>query len=131
MPLIDLNKIIAEYYEKIKDDYPPMSLEKFSKLCKAPFWFFNKQMSRPEMPTVLIKHIGKLVVLSTRIETLLRKNKLRYICNRIKEPEYKERKIFLLALLEKVKKQEDGQQMEFINREDDTEECESISTGEL
>lgn len=131
MPLLELDKIIAEYYEKVKDDYPPMSLEKFTKICKAPFWFINKQMSRPDMPVICVKYIGTWIVLSTRVETLLRKNKLRLMFKRIKEPEYLERKKFLLDLLEKVKKEEDGQQIELIDEEDNIEEHQSISSGKL
>lgn len=68
MPLIELDTIIKEYAETIKDKYPDLSYEQIEAICKAPFWFTKSQIERSDMPVVHIKFFGKFRVFKGHIQ---------------------------------------------------------------
>lgn len=67
MALYTQDRAIKEYYETIKDQYPDLSFDQISEICKAPFIFFKKCIQSGELPRIYIKYIGKLIVRRTRI----------------------------------------------------------------
>lgn len=109
MPVIEFDRLIEEYYEKVKDKYPDISLESFTKLCKAPFWFFNKSMGKATMPTIVIKYIGKLTILPSKIKKLIIENNFRFKMGRISEEEFKERETNLNIILQDALKRKTKQ----------------------
>lgn len=74
MPVLDIERIIKDYYETIKDEYPTIDLEKLTIMSKSAFWYFNKSMARDDLPTVHIKYLGEFIVLPDMVKKLLRNN---------------------------------------------------------
>lgn len=119
MPLLELDRIIKEYYEANPELYSYIPFDKFVKICKAPFWFFNKSMARDDLPTVHIKYLGQLIVLPSRIKHLLKDNDTQLKFNSINIEEHERRKQNLNRILNEIHI-DDEQTMEFTS--EDTEE---------
>lgn len=68
MPQIQMQKLVKEYYDTIKDQYPELEYEDFENICKAPFGFILYNLQRFDTPTILIKYLGKLKVFSESVK---------------------------------------------------------------
>lgn len=66
--LISTDKLIADYYQKIKDDYPDLTLSELVIICNAPFAFLRDMMKKVTLPTVRFKYFGSFIVYRKRIE---------------------------------------------------------------
>jgi hypothetical protein len=61
MKVRDTDYDIREYFKRVGDQYPNLTLKDFEKICKSPFTFFRKQIESNNFPTILIKYLGKLI----------------------------------------------------------------------
>ncbi len=102
MPLIDTDKLIKEYWEEVKDKYPNFTFEQFEEVCKAPFWYFRRQMESEDTPIMFIKYFGKLRIYSSTIIGLINKNNVRRKKNLLDEEEYIKRDTNLKHKLKEV-----------------------------
>lgn len=106
MPILDTERVIKEYYETIKDQYSHIDLEWFIKICKNPFWHFNKAMAREDLPTIHIKNLGRLVVMPDNIKKLLRNNNSDLKFNSVTPEKHKEIEERLLGILKEIERDE-------------------------
>lgn len=67
------HEIIVEYYSKVKDDYPGMTLEHFEKICHAPFELVKSEMNKGNCTAIRLVYFGTFFVYPKRAEQLLRK----------------------------------------------------------
>lgn len=122
MRLLDIDTVIDQYYEIVKNKYPNIDKIEFIKICKNPFHFIANQMARPDMPVILIKYFGKFVVLSTRIKYIIIDNNNR-LRNGWRSPEVHARKdVEYKRILNIVLNDEQKQDMEVTTREQDSNE---------
>lgn len=119
MPTVEFDSILEEYYEIVKKDYPDMTRTQLEKICKAPFWFFNRAMGRPDLPTVVITGLGKFRVVSTRVRKLIRETEFKHRCKNIDDEEFDKRMAHLTELLIKVE-EEEAKSKRFIKNTDGT-----------
>lgn len=93
MPLIENDDLIKEYFETIKDQYPEITLDRLSRMLKAPFYFVRDQMSREDMPTIMFKYLGKFRTFSGKIKKLVDRNNKNLAFGHISVAEYERKRI--------------------------------------
>lgn len=67
------HEIIGEYYSKVKEKYPGISLEHFEKICQAPFELVKTEMNKGNCAAIRLVYFGTFFVYPKRAEQLLRK----------------------------------------------------------
>jgi len=107
MPTIDTDSLIKEYFNKVKGKYPDLSYEQFEKICKSSFYYIKSQIEKEEMPTILVKYLGKFEVFSGKLKTLLRENDDSLHFKVISPEKHAAKKEFLIKKLEEIKKGEE------------------------
>lgn len=70
------DRLIEDYYTKVKDKYPDIEFDRFSKICKAPFYFIRKAMEDRTFPLIQIKYLGKFLVYPGKVKAILKSLKL-------------------------------------------------------
>lgn len=56
--MLEFNTIVERFYDKIKEEYPELTLEDITKIVKNPFIFLRRQMAKPHLPTMRMKYWG-------------------------------------------------------------------------
>lgn len=75
--------LIREYFKKVGDQYPNLDLRHFNQIVRAPFRFIARCMEMDELPTILVKGLGKFKVVRATMTKLLRYNDADLKNNRI------------------------------------------------
>lgn len=70
--VIATDKLIDEFYSKIKDKYPELSYEAIKKICKLPFYYVRKKMESNSFPLIHIKYLGKLLVYPGKVKAYIK-----------------------------------------------------------
>lgn len=68
---IDTNKLLAGYFEIVKKEYPEITMEQLSVICRSPFVFLKEQMKKVSLPIIRFQFFGAFVVYNktkTRME---------------------------------------------------------------
>lgn len=86
--ILQADKVIEQYFEKVKDKYPDIDYSRFEKICKMPFYFMRKQMENLNFPMIHIKYLGKFLVYAGKVQSFLRMINRRKDKNLITEEEY-------------------------------------------
>jgi hypothetical protein len=102
MPSLDNDTLIKQYFEQVKDKYPDIDFARFEKICKSPFYYIKSIMEREDMPTILVKYLGKFRVFSGSIKTLLRENDTKLHFKHLTPERHQERKEFLEGKLREL-----------------------------
>lgn len=67
MPTLEHNDAITQYWEEVKHKYPNVSFRTFEVACKAPFEFIKSCMRDNKLPIILVKYLGKIRPMRTKI----------------------------------------------------------------
>ncbi len=70
--LINTEKLLAGYLERVKTQYPDMTIEELSTICRTPFVFLKLQMKKITLPIVRFKYFGSFLVYKQRISNASR-----------------------------------------------------------
>lgn len=76
-------ELIAEYYERHKDQYPHITLKQFEDICQAPFMEVRKGIESGAYPTIRLKFFGIFLAYPKRVAAILK----------LYEAQFKEHKI--------------------------------------
>jgi len=82
------DELIKEYFKQVGDQYPDIDLRHFNQIVRAPFRFIAKCMAMDNLPTILVKNLGKFKVVKATIVKLLRYNRVDFREKRIDKDEY-------------------------------------------
>lgn len=74
MALLENEKLFKEFHSSIRDKYPELTYAQVEAIVKAPFRYIKTMMERDDMPTILVKYLGKFRVFSSKIKTLINQN---------------------------------------------------------
>lgn len=66
------DKLIEEFYETIKEQYPDLNYEKIEKICKLPFYYIKSLIESTSFPLIHIKFLGKFLVYPGKVQVLMR-----------------------------------------------------------
>ncbi len=69
--IYSVDNLIKDYHTQVKDKFPEISFEQFEKICKAPFYYIKKKMEDVNFPLIHIKFLGKFLVYSGKVKSLL------------------------------------------------------------
>ena len=64
--------LIEEYYNRIKEIYPEITLEQCNEICSAPFIETRKGIESGELPTIRLKYFGTFVAYPKRVKAILK-----------------------------------------------------------
>lgn len=92
MAIYNQERIIKEYYEKVKHLYPNITFERFEETCKFPGYFIKFHMKSGKLPTIMVKYLGKFIVYPARVKCELESQRIFFEGKKITEEEYIERK---------------------------------------
>jgi hypothetical protein len=111
MPTLTHKNAIREYYEQVKDQYPPdLTYEQFEEICKSPFKAAKYYIKSNLFPIINFKNFGKMFAPKYRIKKRLEDIEGWYRHGAITEEQLIEyRKVFgeyYEALLEEEKQDE-------------------------
>lgn len=67
MPFIEFDDVIKEYWHTVKHQYPYLDYRGFEMICKTPFDYVRHQMAIQELPTILVKYLGKFKVYAATV----------------------------------------------------------------
>ena len=67
MPLYTQERTIREYWEKVHEKYPNVNFNQFEEVCKAPMNFIIQCMRAKDLPTILVKFLGKFQAFKPRV----------------------------------------------------------------
>lgn len=71
-----VDKLIEDYHTQVKDKYPDIEFDRFTRICKSPFYFIRKVMEDKTFPVIQIKYLGKFLVYPGKVKAILRSLKL-------------------------------------------------------
>lgn len=85
---LENREIIEEYFIKIADQYPSLTLEECKEICNAPWRFLKKEIESGELPEVRFKYFGTFQVYKGRAEMMLYNLKQRFKFHKIEPKQY-------------------------------------------
>ena len=85
---LENQELIEEFYEKIADDYPSITLEDTKEICFTPWRFLKQEMESGELPEVRFKYFGTFQVYKGRAEMMLYNLKQRFKFHKIEPKQY-------------------------------------------
>lgn len=88
---INSERLIKDFYEKVKDKFPDIPYKDFRNICRSPFLFIRMCMALPNRPIIKVKYLGKFKVSSGVFLRLLKLNEKNYYFKKIPEWKYKDR----------------------------------------
>ena len=75
---IEMNELIAEYFETIKKDYPELSYDNIKEIVIAPWFYLRHHMESGELTKIRIKYFGVFYVNIGRAKRMLEEAKYRF-----------------------------------------------------
>lgn len=106
MPTLEHDKVIAEYYETIKDKYPNIDFERFRLICRSPFLYIKLCIKSLVMPIIHIKYLGTFKVFPPKLKGALYGLELAYIQGKCDKEYYDKQKEFLVSHLKRLEDEE-------------------------
>ena len=115
MPTLEHKDAIEQYWELVKSKYPYISFRGFEVVCKAPFEFIKSCMRDDSLPIILIKYLGKIRPIRTKIL-----KQIRFIES--KTDEYSKEKIeFLSSYLDELTEYDENRYKTYKEEGEDSE----------
>lgn len=69
---LSTDKLIEEYYNSRKQEYPEINPDDFIRICKIPFEYIMNKMKSSLFPLIHIKYFGKFIVFPGKVRSYLR-----------------------------------------------------------
>lgn len=88
--ILTADKLVEEFYEGIKEQYPDLNYEKIEKICKLPFYYIKSLIEASSFPLIHIKFLGKFLVYPGKVQVLMRMINRRFKEGKISKEEYEE-----------------------------------------
>ena len=85
---IENQDLIEEFYEKVKDEFPSITIEDTKDICFTPWRFLKQQMESGDLPEVRFKYFGTFQVYKGRAENMLYNLKQRFKFHKIEPKQY-------------------------------------------
>lgn len=101
---LEFNKIVSDFYLRIKDDYPDISFSQVEKICKVPSQFFKSLTKLPVIPEIRFKYLGNFAVRPAKAAQSLIQNKINFDKGLLSEERYLTLKEGLLNVVNRSKK---------------------------
>lgn len=76
MATYNQERIIKEYWEKVKHLYPTVPFDKFSEACKYPAIFIKNVIKSGTLKTIMVKWMGKFIVYPARLKRELNRKEI-------------------------------------------------------
>lgn len=108
MATYNQERIIKEYWEKVKDLYPDVSFDKFSEACKYPAIFIKSIIKSGSFKTIMIKWMGKFIVYPARVKRELNRKEVFFSKGIILEEDVQDYRDKYKDLLERFKEDSPG-----------------------
>lgn len=70
--VISTDKLIQEFYNSIKEEYPELSYERVEKICKMPFYYIRNIIECSSFSILHIKYLGKFLVYPGKVKSYLK-----------------------------------------------------------
>ena len=103
---LENREVIEEYFIKIADQYPSLTLEECKEICNAPWRFLKQEVESGELPEVRFKYFGTFQVYQGRAEMMLYNLKQRFKFHKIDPKQYFRLKEMLDKYLKKLKNEQ-------------------------
>lgn len=102
------NKLIEEFLQQRRSNYSEEEYKKISEVCRYPFKYIKKMMSRDDIPDIRIQYFGIFKPLKKRLKGILLQLEEKRKSAIVEESEYiRFRKILETRLNENIKKNPD------------------------
>lgn len=88
--IYDTNTLLKEYKEKIKGDFPGITDDQISEICKYQFLLVRKEIEMGTLRTVRIKYFGSFRVFKGRVLGIRNRMKRLYEAGRMKHENFQE-----------------------------------------
>lgn len=75
---IEVNQLIAEYFEKIKDEHPELSYDNIKEIVVAPWFYVKYHIESGELVKIRLKYFGFFYVNAGRAKRMLEEAKYRF-----------------------------------------------------
>lgn len=95
------DELIQEFYEKVKDQYPDITVEELKEICHSPWRYMKYTMENGSLDSFRMKYFGIFQVRIKRAEMMLKNLKTRFEANKIDHKEYFRYKEMIEKYLEK------------------------------
>lgn len=99
--ILEVDRLIKQFYESIKKEYPNLSFETIEKICKAPFLYFKGLIESDDFPSMHIKYFGKFLVYKRNIINIINSLTKRRDKKLITDEEFNEATVKLFNYLKK------------------------------
>lgn len=96
------DKLMKEYYEREKDNYPNITFKQFKEICYAPWKYVRQEMASGDLPEIRLKYIGVFRVHIGRAKFMRDHNVKKYNEGSIPEDKYKGYQSMLNKFLKRV-----------------------------
>jgi hypothetical protein len=120
MPEIKMSRLVNEYYESVKDNYPNLTAEDFDSIGRSLFSFILYNLQRIDTPTILLKYLGKLKVFSESVSKQIKVIDKQLKFGHISKTRHDEKCMHYNIILQNVLEAEriDNQEVEIIEESD-------------
>lgn len=88
---IKVDRLIREFHSSISEEYPNLSVEDVSNICKAPFMYLRDIVERGVMAVVHFKFLGKFLIYPGRVKGLIKSLNIQKEWGVIDEEKYNKR----------------------------------------
>jgi hypothetical protein len=95
--------LIEEYYEKVKQEYPDITLKQVEDICQAPFVEVRAGIESGLLPTIRLKFFGTFLAYPKRVAAILKGYEVQFKEHRITPAFYFKKKELLENYLKKHK----------------------------
>ena len=95
--------VIADLWKREKENYPDLTYEEFTEICRHPVDFIKACIQSPTLPVIRIKYFGIFEVFPGKLDNLLRRIDNSLKKGRISVEKYNRLKKYYEELLEKIK----------------------------
>lgn len=75
---VENQQLIEEYYNRIKDKYPDLTLADVKAMCIGPFSYVRKEMESGNLHNVRLKYFGTFLVYPNRARIMLERMKIAF-----------------------------------------------------
>jgi hypothetical protein len=93
--------LVREYFHKIKEEHPDLTLDQCNEICSAPFVEVRKGIESGNFPTVRLKFFGTFVAYPKRVKAILAQYEKMFKEHRISPVNYFKKKEQLEKYLNK------------------------------
>lgn len=98
---LENDELIEEFYRKIINNYPQLTLEQLKQICFTPWKFLKQEMESGELTEVRFKYFGTFQVYPGRAVHMLHNLNDRHKYNKIDPKQYEKLKTMLEKFIAK------------------------------